>query len=166
MKRTLTALSSAMLWVAGVQLVLLGGLVLAQIVWRLSGSSLPDVDELAGYLMAGSIFLALPYTLLQGDHIQVTLVSARLDAANARRLALLAWSLSLVAAGYLAWHVAVFLFETWRFDERSTGKLSLPMWLPQLPMLLGFIGLFVVTAWRMVLLWRRDESAGAASESV
>lgn len=166
MKRVLNVLSSAMLWFAGAQLVLLGGIVLAQIAWRLSGSSLPDVDELAGYLMAGSIFLALPYTLLHGDHIQVTLVSARLDAVNAQRLALIAWSLSLIATGYVAWHAAGFLYETWQFGERSTGKLSLPMWLPQLPMLLGFAGLFVVTAWRLLQQWRRDESPGSAGESV
>lgn len=166
MDRALKSVSAALLCAAGLQLVLLCVLVLAQIAMRLMGQSLPDVDELAGYLMAGSIFLALPYTLLQGDHIQVTLVTGRLSAGSARRLACVVWGLSVCVAAYLAWHVAVFLFETWRFDERSTGKLSLPMWLPQLSMLLGFVGLLAAVVWRFVRQWRMDGMTSGASESV
>ncbi len=166
MDRALKSVSAALLCVAGLQLVLLSALVLAQIAMRFMGQSLPDVDELAGYLMAGSIFLALPYSLLHGDHIQVTLVTARLSPGTARRVALIVWGLTVLLTAYIAWNVAVFLLETWRFDERSTGKLSLPMWLPQLPMLLGFMGLLIATWWRFVLQWRSDGVASAASESV
>src|SRR5690606_30720167 len=70
---------------AGVFLVMIGVLVLAQVVARTFGATAPGADQFAGYCLSASSFLALAYTLRHNAHIRVTLVLDRLEA-GARRI--------------------------------------------------------------------------------
>ena len=47
---------------------------------RLFGWDMPGLDAYAGYAIAAALFLALPSTLVRGEHIRVTLVLDRLPA--------------------------------------------------------------------------------------
>ncbi len=46
----------------------------------------------------------------------------------------------------------MFVLESYEFKEVSSGLLPIPMWLPQLPMLLGTLILVVAMAERLVLV--------------
>ncbi len=59
---------------AALFLCLIGVVVTAQIVARLFSMQIPASDDFAGWFMAASIFLALPYAMLRGDHIRVSLL--------------------------------------------------------------------------------------------
>src|SRR4051794_23834160 len=63
---------------AGLCLVAIAVLVLAQIVGRLLGILVPSADDFAGYAMGASVFLALAHTLRAGGHIRVSLIIDRL----------------------------------------------------------------------------------------
>ena len=78
--------------------------VLLTIVSRLLHFHVPGTDAYAGYLMAGSGFLALAHTLKRGEHIRVTLLLASLQGRARHRLEL--WALT--AATALAVLFAVF----------------------------------------------------------
>jgi TRAP-type C4-dicarboxylate transport system permease small subunit len=61
-------------WLAAACLLALALVVLAQIGGRLIGVMVPSATQIAGFLLAATIFLALAYTLAEGEHIRVMVV--------------------------------------------------------------------------------------------
>jgi len=118
-------------------LVLICGLIMAQIVARNLGSTVRDADEFAAWAMAAAGFLGLPYALHCGSHIRVSLVARFVPESLHRGMEVLATVIALVLSGYLAGYVAIFVYESWRFNELSQGLVPVPLWIPQLPMVLG-----------------------------
>ena len=74
MRATLDALYDAAAWVAAACMIGVLAMVLLSIAGRQFGFYVPGTDAYAGYLMAGSSFLALAHTLKRNEHIRVTLV--------------------------------------------------------------------------------------------
>ncbi|KFX70310.1 TRAP dicarboxylate transporter subunit DctQ [Pseudomonas taeanensis MS-3] len=152
-------------WLSGVFLVLICLLVVAQIVSRQLGTMVPSADEFAAYAMAASGFLALPYALQRGAHVRVELLWRLLPARGRFFADLLSTFIGLAIAAYLAWYCTLFVIESYEFNEVSSGLLPIPMWLPQLPMLLGTLILVIAMAERLVLvcLGRRFEVADVSA---
>lgn len=110
------------------------------IVARIVNWDLPGLDAYAGYAIAAALFLALPSTLLRGEHIRVTLVMERVPAQV--RAALEWWCLA-AAAGmsiYLAWFSARLVWVSYTTSDVSTASDASPLWIPQIAMALGCIG--------------------------
>jgi TRAP-type C4-dicarboxylate transport system permease small subunit len=104
---------------------------------------LRGLDAYAGYAIAAALFLALPGTLQKGEHIRVTLLLQRLPAVW--RAALEWWCLiggSLLAA-MLAFYAVRLVWLSWLTHDVSPASDATPLWLPQLAMALGCIGLAV-----------------------
>lgn len=152
-------------WLSGLFLVLICVLVIAQIVARQLGSMVPSADEFAAYAMAASGFLALPYALHRGAHIRVELVLRLLPKRGQVVADVLSTLVGLLIAAYLAWYCALFVIESYEFNEVSSGLLPIPMWVPQLPMLLGTLILVVAMGERLLLVCqgRRFETGDASS---
>lgn len=142
----LRQMSQLQVLLSGLSLVALCMLVLAQIVARQLGYMVPDADEIAGYLMAASIFLALPYTLLQGEHIRITLLLSRLPVGARRKVEVLGGGVSLALSGFLAWYSAQFVRLSFEFGDISPGSVPIPMWIPQTAMAIGIVTLFLAIA--------------------
>ncbi len=166
MRAALDALYDAAAWLAAVFMVGVLAMVLAAIVSRQLGVHVPGTDAYAGYLMAGSGFLALAHTLKRREHIRVTLLLT-LASASARRW-LERWSL--VVATLLAALLAAFSVKlAWQshvYNDVSTGNDATPLWLPQLSMAIGSVILLVAFVDELVLEWRglRADAAGASDE--
>ena len=92
MKSPLKPLYTACGALAGVAMIALLGLVMANILGRLMGFYLRGADAYAGYCMAAASFFALAYTLGHGDHIRVTLILQKLS--GWRRRGLEIWCLA------------------------------------------------------------------------
>lgn len=150
---------------SGLFLVLICLLVIAQIVARQVGGMVPSADEFAAYAMAASGFLALPYALQRGAHIRVELLYRLLTARGRFFAEVLSNLVGLGISVYLAWYCSLFVIESYQFKEVSTGLLSIPMWIPQLPMLLGTSVLVVAMTERLVVVCRgqRFESQDAGT---
>jgi TRAP-type C4-dicarboxylate transport system permease small subunit len=125
------------------------------VLYQLGGQFLPYIprsaDEFAGYLMGMSAFLALAYTLVADEHIRVTLVIHRVGPAARRVLERVAITLGMALAAYLAW-------QSWQLDERSSGLIALPMWLPQAAMAFGAITFFLAVAERAWRVWQGEST--------
>ena len=134
---------------AAVAMVAIAVVILAQIVARLAGTQVPAADDFAAWAMAASAFLALPYALLHGEHIRVTLILSRLSGSTARAVETLATALGLGLAAWAAWQAGLFVFDSWRYDEVAQGVLRVPMWIPQLPMPIGLTLLAALLAERL-----------------
>ncbi|WP_028239302.1 TRAP transporter small permease [Stutzerimonas azotifigens] len=137
---------------SGVFMVLICVLVVTQIIARLFGTMVPSSDELAGYAMASSGFLGLPYALHRGAHIRVSLLFKALSERGQHLLEIASTLVGLVIVAYLAWFTALFVHESYVFGEVSSGLLPIPMWMPQVPMALGTAVLVVAMLDRLVSL--------------
>lgn len=126
------------------------------ILYQLGGQFLPYIprsaDEFAGYFMGTSAFLALAHTFMAGEHIRVTLVIDRVNPGTRRVLERVAVTLAAAIAAYLAYYITKLAWQSWQFDERSSGLIALPMCIPQAAMAFGAIIFFLAVtdrAWRV-----------------
>jgi len=130
----------------------------AMILYQLGGQFLPYIprsaDEFAGYFMGASAFLALAYTFASDEHIRVTLVLERVSAGVRSVLERIAVTIAAMLAGYLAWHFCKLAWVSWQLDERSSGLIALPMWIPQAAMAFGAVAFFAAVAERAWRVWR------------
>lgn len=129
------------------------GAVLLGIVSRLLRFNVPGLDAYAGYAIAAALFLALPVALREGEHIRVTLV---LDRVPARvRGALEWWSLlaGLALALGLSVYAARLVWFSYVTHDLSTAADASPLWVPQLPLLMGSVGLTMAFVHALVARW-------------
>lgn len=148
--RALLALSCAAL-LAAFATVALG------IVARLVNWDLPGLDAYAGYAIAAALFLALPSTLLRGEHIRVTLVLERL---SPRARAALEWWCLLAATGivlYAAWFAVRLVVVSYATHDVSPSSDATPLWIPQLAMALGCVGFAIAFVHAVVARWSGRE---------
>lgn len=131
---------------------------------RLAGWDLPGLDAYAGYAIAASLFLALPSTLLKGEHIRVTLLLERLPARA--RVAFEWWCLVAATALslYLAWFAVRLVWVSRVTHDVSSAADATPLWIPQLAMALGCAGFTLGFVHALIQRWHgRDLIAPAAS---
>ncbi|RTZ48060.1 TRAP transporter small permease [Candidimonas sp. SYP-B2681] len=124
---------------AGVSLVAIAVLTLAQIVGRNLGLQIRDADVFAGIAMAASAFLAMPSTLRSGKYIRITLLLSQMDR-KSQRLAE-GWCLlfGLVLVGAFAYFSVILVVQSYQFGDVSAGLLGIPLWIPQSLMATGAI---------------------------
>lgn len=141
-------------------------MVMLSILGRQLGFHVRGTDAYAGYLMAGSGFLALAHTLKKGEHIRVTLLINALQGGARRGLEI--WSLaaatllSLLFAFYsvrLAWQSRV-------FHDISTANDATPLWIPQLGMAIGTVILAIAFIDELVLELRGRRAQAGSDEAL
>ena len=112
-------------------------MVLIGILGRQLDFYVPGTDAYAGYLMAGSGFMALAHTLKRNEHIRVTLLLQSLR--GSARKALEIWGLgvgTLLAAVTAAYSVRL-AWQSHLFHDISTSNDATPLWIPQIGMAVG-----------------------------
>jgi TRAP-type C4-dicarboxylate transport system permease small subunit len=120
------------------------------------GSPLPETEELSGLLLAMSVFLVMPLTIIANLNIRVTLITERLAGA-ARRISWIVGELVLIA------FLVVFARESWifyttalRFREKSEqAQLVLAPW-----KLAAFVILAVCVICALWRAWRPPPKTG------
>jgi TRAP-type C4-dicarboxylate transport system permease small subunit len=101
--------------------------------------TIPSYADFAGYFLAASTFLALAYTLRKGGHIRVTLLTGM--AGDKIRFALEVFALTICAATalFMVYYMAGLTLESWEFGDVSSGIVAVPLFIPQLAILLGLV---------------------------
>lgn len=116
--------------------------VILNIITKIGGSSfsmtIPSYADFAGYFLAASSFLALAYTFNKGGHIRVTLLLSFIGDKSLRFLSEL-FSLALCAACsvFASYYMILLVIESYEFDDKSSGIIAVPIWIPQLPVAVG-----------------------------
>jgi TRAP-type C4-dicarboxylate transport system permease small subunit len=107
------------------------------------GLTIPSYSDFTGFLLAASSFLGLAYTLREGGHIRVTLVTGLMADRPQRIIETLVVALAVVMAGYGTWYMGLLVYESYEFGDRTSGMVSLPLWAVQVPVLLGLVVLTI-----------------------
>ncbi len=137
MRRALDRLYDLSAIAAAVCLAGICVLMLAQAAARESGFLLRGADDISAWLCAASAFLALGHTFRKGELIRVGLWVERLGVAARRRAEIVALLMAAVCVGYMTWAITRFVFESWKFNEVAQGLIKIPIWIPQLSVVLG-----------------------------
>lgn len=140
--RTLRRLLDALYYGCGLAaaacLVLMLGIIVAQMVARWSGNVFPGATAYAGYAMAAASFLAFAHAMNRGAHIRVGIL---LNAAGRHRWALEIWCHGIAAA--LAWFLARYAVDkvwwSWKLGDVSQGQDATPLWIVQMPWAFGAV---------------------------
>jgi TRAP-type C4-dicarboxylate transport system permease small subunit len=139
MRKLLDALYNSAAAVAALFMVALLGMVLLSITGRQLNFHVPGTDAYAGYLMAGSGFLALAHTLKRGEHIRVTLLLAALKGGFKKGMELWALGFASVLAMVIAFYSCRLVWQSRSFHDISTSSDATPLWIPQIAMALGTV---------------------------
>jgi TRAP-type C4-dicarboxylate transport system permease small subunit len=167
MRATLDFLYTACGVLAAIALAGIAVLILAQIVGRFFGLLVPSANEIAGFLMAASSFLALGYAFKAGSHIRVTMLLSRLPARRRRVADIGCLLVASWLAGYFAWYTLALIRDSIRYHEVADGLVPIPLAIPQGAMLAGLLVLTIAIVDELISVLRGNTpSYDTASDAV
>ena len=114
-------------------------LILARVIGRWFGIVVPSSDDIAGFMLAASCFLALAYTFRAGGHIRVSLFTSRLAGKAVIGVERLVLIIATILVTYLTYQLCYMVWESWEFKEVTSGYIPMPLWLVQLPVAIGMV---------------------------
>lgn len=107
------------------------------------GWLIPSYAQLAGYALAFTTFLSLGLGFRRAAHIRVTLIESRLPRALRRPGLTVIAAIGAGLAALMVWSFGHLVWESWQWDDRATGLLRTPLWVPQSVMLAGLIVMLI-----------------------
>ena len=139
-------------------------LMMASALGREVGVLVRGADDIASWLCAASAFLALGYTFREGELIRVSLLLDKLPPAARRPAETACLAGALLVVGYATWAVTGFVYESWQLGEVAQGLLQIPIWIPQMSLVLGLAVFLVAVAAELVAHLRGRKTAYQAAQ--
>ncbi len=130
-------------YIAALFLIFIAIFILIGISSRIFGFYIRGLSEYSGYCMAASTFFALAYTFGEGGHIRITLFIEKMNKKFRKLFEIWCLSIASIFSGYLAYYFVKMLIISFKFEERSEGADEILIWIPQSPLAIGSIILFV-----------------------
>jgi TRAP-type C4-dicarboxylate transport system permease small subunit len=96
------------------------------------GLNIPSGDDFASWSMAAMSFLGLAYTFKSGDMIRVGLVVDRFEGRKKQMIEIVSLLIGLGFIAFFAWYAVNFTYFSWMLNDRATGVVPVPLWIPQL----------------------------------
>lgn len=164
MRRFLDRLYAASGALAAVCLAAICVMMLAQALGREVGVLVRGADDIVAWLAAATAYFALGHTFRHGELVRVGLWLDMLGA-RARWFAELAsLGIATLFVGYMVWAVTRFVYQSWHFDEVAQGLIRLPIWIPQMSLVLGVIIFFIAVLDELIAVIRKKKPAYQAAE--
>ena len=124
---------------AGIFLIVILLLMMALSLGRPLGINIPAGDEFAAWSMAAMSFLGLAYTFKSGDMIRVGLIVDKFEGRKKQVIEVMALLIGLGFITFFAWYATSFTYYSWLLNDRATGVVPVPLWIPQLSYCGGLI---------------------------
>lgn len=134
-------------------------LMLAQAAAREMGILIRGADDISAWFCAASAFLALGHTFRKGELIRVGLWVERLGVAARRRAEIVSLGVAALFTGYMAWAILRFVYESWKFNEVAQGLIKIPIWIPQLSLVIGIVIFLIAVLDELVTVLRGEKPA-------
>lgn len=144
---------------AGLLMIAMVVMMFSSIVLRQFGILLPGTEDIATFSMVGLAFLGLPSVYIAGMHIRVESVYMRLSDQKKRNMNVFCTGLGIQVCSILIYLSGVLTWDSYRFGDTSFGLLSIPLWIPQLPIPLGLSLMALAMLDDMIALIRGDEAS-------
>jgi TRAP-type C4-dicarboxylate transport system permease small subunit len=154
MRRLLDRLYQAAGVAAALNVLAVCVLMIGQSVLREMGVRTGAVNDVVAWCCAAAAFMAMAHAFKHGDFVRVTLLLERAGPATQRKFEVFALAVGSAATAYLAYWANRFTYESWEFNDVSTGLLPMPLWIPQLSFALGSILLLIAVLDEFVIVLR------------
>ena len=104
-------------------------------------------DEYSGYFYLASVFFGLGYTFSQKAHIRINILTARLSSDTQRYFDIFAGVVTFMVIAFIFYRVILMTMDAYSFDILSEGVSETPIYLTQIPMIIGsFIFVIAILA--------------------
>lgn len=113
------------------------------------------LDDIVAWLAAGAAALALAAMFRRGDLVRVSLLLDRYGPVRRRRVELGCLGFAVLFIGYTAYAFARFVHESWALGDIAQNLIKMPLWIPQLPMVVGIAALWLAIAEDLLRVLRR-----------
>lgn len=147
-------------------MVLLGAMVLAQVLGRLTQYQIRGTDDFTAWLMAAGASFSLAYTFRHNAHIRVSLLLERLKGRWRHVLEVLCLVVAAATTGLFTWAAFDLVYSSWTYHEIASGLVRAPLWIPQTVMAIGTLMLLIAVVDDLVMLLagRRTSYQQASTE--
>jgi TRAP-type C4-dicarboxylate transport system permease small subunit len=166
LRNSLNKLYDAAAWAAALMMVGTLLMVVLGMLDRYVSLNFRGTDMYAGYCMAAAGFLALAHTLKKNEHIRVTLLLNAVPPAAKRALELWSLSAAVLLSGLFCFYSIKLAYQSWDFNDISTGNDATPLWLPQIGMAAGTLVLLIAFVDELVLEWHGRRVAENSEEAL
>lgn len=166
LRNGLDKLYDASAWAAALMMVGTLLMVVLGMLDRYVSLSFRGTDMYAGYCMAAAGFLALAHTLKNNEHIRVTLLLNAVSPAAKKALELWSLSAAVLLSGLFCFYSMKLAYQSWDFNDISTGNDATPLWIPQLGMAVGTLVLAVAFVDELVLEFLGQRVTGSSDEAL
>jgi len=141
--------------------------IMLNILARIFGWNLPGLDGYAGYAIAAALFLALPATLQNNEHIRATLLLDHVSPGVKGKMETVALILGVGISAFLAWFAVRLVWVSYTLHDVAPTGDATPLWIPQLSMALGCLGFALAFAQALWARWSgRPFFAEASGEAL
>jgi TRAP-type C4-dicarboxylate transport system permease small subunit len=164
LRRALDALYAGSGAFAAVCLASICALMLAQSAGRELGLLIRGADDITAWLCAASAFFALGHTFRHGELVRVGLWLDFLKPKARWWAEIFALGITTAFAGYMAWAVTKFVWESWKFKEVAQGLIKIPIWIPQLGFVIGVLIFLIAVLDELATVLRREKPAYQVAE--
>ena len=154
------ALDKLYLWsgyAAGFFLVTIFAIMMIMSVGREFDLNIPAGDDFASWCMAAMSFLGLAHTFKRGEMIRVGLVVEKVTGKKRWAVEMLALGIATVFTLYFSWYAVRMTYDSFRFNDMSTGVISVPLWFPQLGYCAGLVILSIALIDEMIHVVRGNK---------
>ena len=114
-------------------------LILSQIILRLFNLYIPSVNEICGYFLVSSFFLALGYSVEQDKHIRVSLIFEFNNPKLSHLAQLSCYSTATLIALFICYACFSLAYDSYLHSEVSSGELAILEWPIQAVILYGCV---------------------------
>jgi TRAP-type C4-dicarboxylate transport system, small permease component len=126
-------------YVSGLGILLMGLMLFYEVVCRYFFRS-PTIwaQEMSIYFSCGPCSPAGAYTLQQGKHVRIDLVIEHLSIRTQHFLEMVTSVAGMVFCAVITWQAYEMIVASIGYNKVSATLLRVPMWIPQMALLLGF----------------------------
>ena len=149
---------------AAIALAAICVLMLAQAFGREAGILIRGADDIVAWLCAACAFLALGHTFRHGDLVRVGVFLDRLPERARWYAELLALGVTAVFSAYMLWAVTRFVYDSYAFNEVAQGLIRVPIWMPQLSLVIGIAIFFVAVVDELITVLRKQKPTYQVAE--
>lgn len=129
-------------------------------------STIPSYADFSGFMLAGASFLALAYTLRQGGHIRVNLVTQKLPLKLQITMEFVVLMLATGVIGYVLWFMLQLILESYHYGDMSTGIVPIPLAIPQSIVAAGLAVLLIALVHTLLDLLRTGQPVLSTPDEV
>lgn len=141
-------------YAAGVFLVVIFALMMLLSVGREINFNVPSGDDFTGWALVAMAFLGLAHTFKRGEMIRVGLLIERLHGPKRRAAELFSLTIAALFIGYFTFQAGKLAHDSWQYFDMSTGVVAVPLWIPQLGLVIGLAILLIAILDEFVIVAR------------